>query len=128
MAHRRGAPGKKLSSPAVLPAGADAIFQGRGAVLGDRHAELRREGRRLGVFLVDADVARGERNPEPGFFFIFEFVINHDGIFQRGAGILLVAIVVALAIDYEYFLDGNARTLEKTDLLGLFVFDGGLSA
>ena len=87
-----------------------------------------KENATLGVFLVDADVARGERNPEPGFFFIFEFVINHDGIFQRGAGILLVAIVVALAIDYEYFLDGNARTLEKTDLLGLFVFDGGLSA
>ena len=82
----------------------------------------------VGIFLVDADVAGGERNAEAGFFFILEFVIDHDGIFDGRAGSLRVAVVVVVAIDDEDFLDGDAGAFEETDLLGFLVFDGGAAA
>ncbi len=36
-----------------------------------------------------------------------------------------VAIVEILAVHHEQFFDRNAATLKQTDLLGLFILDGG---
>src|SRR5229473_4263436 len=77
---------------------------------------------------IDADVACGKWNAETRFFFIFEFVVDHDRIFQRRAGILLIAVIVALPVDHEDFFDGHTGTLKEADLLGFFVFDGGFTA
>src|SRR5260370_4532963 len=66
----------------------DAVFAG------EENAALR-------VLLIDTDVACRERNAQAVLFFISEFVIDHHGIFQVRAGILLVAVVVALAVDNE---------------------------
>src|SRR5215469_3780851 len=49
----------------------------------------------LGVFLINPYIAGGEGDAQAVFFFVFEFVVDHHGIFYRRSGGLLIAIVGA---------------------------------
>ena len=82
----------------------------------------------LGVFLINAHIAGRQRNAQAVFFFVFEFVVDHHGIFQRRAGGLLIAIVGTLAVDGENLFDRDTGALKQADLLGFLVFDGSFAA
>src|SRR5882762_7347436 len=82
----------------------------------------------LGIFLIDADIARGHGHAEAGFFVVLKFVEDHDVVFERRSGAVLIVVVEILAVDHEAFSYRYAAALQQADLLGFLVFHGSFAA